>query len=345
MKTSNQVEQAILELWPLGLWRDSKVVVAASGGPDSTTLLEALFEIRPEPHQFMVAHFNHALRGDESDADQAFVEAHAKRLGIPFETKRASDTEIVSPSENSLRQLRHQFLLDVATRHGARWIAMAHHAGDQVETFLHHLLRGSGPSGLSGIQAFRSVDTLIDIARPMLRVPRAEILAYLSDRNLTFCIDRSNASSDYTRNRIRNELLPLLRAFAGTESLDERLMQACELIAEEHAVFKQLAERWLATIGQAPEEYGCASKPEHFSVPLPMCRNEPWPVIREAFVLVWHQRNWPLREMNHRHWCKVKKLIEIASQTTHPKRLDLPGSIVIKCRKGMLRIERSGAER
>ena len=341
MQFQGKIEDAILDAWPIAHWQESTIVIAASGGADSTALLEALFQLRPDPGRTIVAHYNHAMRGDESDADQAFVESHAARHGAQCIVTRATQAEIASPSENQLRKLRHQFLKEVAIRHNARWIAMAHQADDQVETFLHHLLRGSGPSGLSGIQTFRRLGSTLDIVRPMLRVYRSEILGFLAERNQSFRVDRSNDSLDYTRNRIRNELLPQLRTFANSELLDNRLLQARELIAEEHAVFRELADRWLAKVGYAPEEAVAACQSNHFSAPIPMFRNEPWPIIREAMVMIWHRMNWPLREMNHKHWRKLQKLIEIASQTTHPKRLELPGTIVATCRKGILRIERS----
>ena len=345
MKSPIGIERAICELWPIELWRESNIVIAASGGADSTALLVAMLQIRPNPARTFVAHFNHALRGAESDADQEFVESLAAKLGVQCIAKRATEVGLSNSSESSLRKLRHQFLKEVAVSQNARWITMGHQADDQVETFLHHLLRGSGPSGLSGIQTFRSIDALIDIARPLLRVRRAEILEYLGARNQTFRTDSSNATLNYTRNRIRNELLPNLRSFANSESLDVRLLQARELISEEHAAFVELADRWLAKIGYASEELMRSSQDElkgheHFAVPIPMCRNEPWPIIREALVMVWHRMNWPLREMNHKHWRKLQTLIEQASQTTHPKRLELPGQILATCRKGMLRIER-----
>ena len=344
MKFPIGIEQAIRETWPIELWRESTIVIAASGGADSTALVEALFQIRPDPTRTILAHLNHAMRSTESDADQSFVESIAAKLGLKCIAKRATHQDISKPSESSLRKLRHQFLKEVALSHNARWIAMGHHADDQVETFLHNLLRGSGPSGLSGIQTFRSVDPLVDIVRPLLRVHRTEILDYLQARNQAYRVDSTNATLDYTRNRIRNELLPSLRSFAKSESLDSRLLQARELIAEEHAAFVELADRWLAKIGYASEEFANASEVtqnchQHFSVPIPMCRNEPWPIVREALVMIWHRMHWPLREMNHKHWRKLQTLIEQASQTTHPKRLELPGQIVATCRKGMLRLE------
>jgi len=346
MKNLKSIEQAILDLWPMELWQESTIVIAASGGADSTALVEALFRIRPDPVRLIVAHYNHALRGEESDADQAFVESQAARLGIACIIKRANQTDVSNRSENHLRKLRHQFLKEVAASHHARWIAMAHQADDQLETFLHHLLRGSGPSGLSGIPTIRPIDSVTSIVRPLLGVHRREILDYLSKRNQTFRVDSSNGSSDYTRNRIRNELLPSLRTFAQSESVDVRLLHARELIAEQHAVFRSLADRWLAKIGYASEETfdastGNATHAKPFSVPIPMCRNEPWPIVREAFVMIWHRMNWPLREMSHKHWRKMERLVELASQTTHPKQLELPGQITVRCHKGIMQIQRT----
>ena len=346
MDAEAKIVQSILKLWPIASWLDSTIVVACSGGADSTALLEVLHTIRKDTDLTIVAHYNHALRGHESDADQASVESQSSKLGLRCISKRASAIDATNHSENSLRKLRHQFLSEVAASHNAKWIAMAHQADDQVETFLHHLLRGSGPSGLSGIQTFRAIDSFTQIVRPLLRVHRSEINAFLEEKQQSFCVDRSNALPDYTRNRIRNELLPALRSFANSDSLDRRLLQARELIAEEHAVFKDLADRWLAKIGYAAEEAlpaatGNEKHSSHFSVSLPMCRNEPWPIIREAMVMIWHRMNWPLREMNHHHWRKVQRLIELASQTTHPKRLELPGLISVTSRKGVLRIEQT----
>jgi tRNA(Ile)-lysidine synthase len=345
MKPQSGLEQAICESWPLAVWRESTIVIAASGGADSTALIEALLQIRPDPARTIVAHFNHALRGAESDADEIFVASIAAKYGLECIAKRATSDELASPSESSLRKLRHQFLRDVAAQHNARWIVMGHQADDQVETFLHHLLRGSGPSGLTGIQTYRTIDSLVDIVRPLLRVRRFEILEYLRLRDQTFRNDSSNATLDYTRNRIRNELLPSLRSFVNSESLDVRLLQAREMIAEEHAAFIELADRWLAKIGYASEEFVDSQEESlhgspHFSVPVTMCRNEPWPIIREALVMIWHRMHWPLREMNHKHWRKLQQLIEKASQTTHPKRLELPGQILATCRKGTMRLER-----
>ncbi len=343
MNSAPPIRQAIVELWPLELWQRETVVVAVSGGADSTALLEALMELRPDPDRTVVAHFNHGLRGPESDADQEFVESLSRIHGLTCAIQMATLEQTTNRSENQLRNVRHRFLEDVAKQHGARWIALAHHADDQVETFLHHLLRGSGPSGLSGMSTIRPISATTDLVRPLLRVSRSQILEYLSSRNQTYQTDISNASNDYMRNRIRNELLPQLRMFVGSDSLDKRLLHACELIAEEHSVVALLARRWL-TKNRLDAVERKSPVDDAFSIPLQSCIEESWPVVRHALTILWYQRGWPMREMGHTHWRRLERLIEIASKSTHPKRLDLPGHIVVRCRKGNLVIGQISAE-
>jgi len=343
MNSAPPICQAILDLWPLELWQHETVVVAVSGGADSTALLEALMELRPDPNRTVVAHFNHGLRGPESDADQDFVESLSRKHELTCAIQRATLEQTTNHSENQLRKLRHRFLEDVAKQHCARWIALAHHADDQVETFLHHLLRGSGPSGLSGMSTIRPINATTDLVRPLLRVARSQIQEYLSSRNQPYQTDISNASNDYTRNRIRNELLPQLRMFVGSDSLDKRLLHACELIAEEHSVVTLLAERWLTQMGLDSVESN-SPVDDAFLIPLQNCIGESWPVVRHALTILWHKRGWPMREMGHTHWRRIQSLIEIASKSTHPKRLDLPGHIVVRCCKGNLVIGRISAK-
>lgn len=340
MRPNDRIHRAILEQWPLELWQDSTVVIAVSGGADSTALLQLIFDLRPDPQKTIVAHYNHALRGDESDADQAFVESHAQRLGLPCVVERADVCELSNKSENTLRGMRHAFLKNVSRLHDASWIALAHQADDQVETFLHNLLRGSGPSGLSAIPSVRAINATTNLVRPMLRIRRSAILEYLENIQQPYRIDSSNASSDYTRNRIRNDLLPMLRTFSGSGSVDERLLQACELIAEEHRAIEEGAKRWLVQLGRQLEAT-TESGQSQLTISLKDFSDVSWPVIRHGLTLLWHRMEWPLREMNHRHWRKLQHLLQRTRETTHPQRLELPGRIVVQSRRGMLHIMRS----
>lgn len=178
------------------------LLVGVSGGPDSVALLDALVQLGYRPH---VAHLNHQLRGAESDADAEFVRQLANKYGLPVTVESQS----VPPDEDACRQARLAFFERVAARTGTGKILLAHNADDQVETFLLRLLRGAGPTGLSGMQADRQIGQ-VRLLRPLLEVSRGEVLEYLRTRGLTYREDSSNANRRFLRNRIRHELLPLL---------------------------------------------------------------------------------------------------------------------------------------
>src|SRR5262245_53440501 len=142
--------------WPPERWRDVTALVAVSGGADSVALLRALLEIRTSGDgRLIVAHYNHRLRGAESDADQAFVESLASQLGLEMITGSAPTLLQADTAEATLRELRYSFLAQAANRAGARYIVTAHTADDQVETVLHNVLRGTGLAGLAGIPRVR----------------------------------------------------------------------------------------------------------------------------------------------------------------------------------------------
>lgn len=176
--------------------------MGVSGGPDSVALLDALVALGYRPH---VCHLNHRWRGEESDADAEFVRQLAARYGLPatIEARKAPQ------SEDGARRARFAFFERVARKTGLRTLLLAHTADDQVETFLLRLLRGAGPSGLSGIWPERPIGSLL-VIRPLLSVWRPQILAYLRRRKLTWREDTSNANPRFLRNRVRHQLLPLL---------------------------------------------------------------------------------------------------------------------------------------
>ncbi|HEY3393570.1 MAG TPA: tRNA lysidine(34) synthetase TilS, partial [Lacipirellulaceae bacterium] len=152
------LEQHIAAAWPVAAWRDSHVVLGVSSGPDSVAMLRAMMSIKAQGGgrgRLFVAHFNHAARGADADADQAWLDALCRRLDVPLETARA-DTSIASLTgdgwEASARAARYKFLTHTAEKFGARFVAVAHTANDQVETVLHRILRGTGLAGLAGMR-------------------------------------------------------------------------------------------------------------------------------------------------------------------------------------------------
>lgn len=188
------------------------VLCAVSGGADSVCLLHRLCQLRESLDvQIAAAHYNHMLRGAESDRDQAFVEAFVDACdpemllltGGGNVAARAKETG--KGLEETAREMRYAFLREAAEKAGADVIATAHNLNDQAETLLLHLLRGSGLRGLGGMEPVHG-----DVIRPLLDTSREEIEAYLQENGLSWVEDSSNAEDSYTRNRIRHRILPVL---------------------------------------------------------------------------------------------------------------------------------------
>ncbi len=202
------------------LARGATVVVGVSGGADSLTLLHALKQLARETDwKLHVAHLNHQLRADASDADEQFVVWLAREWNLPIANARwdvrAYAEEAQLSIEQAARILRYRFLLSAAQQIRAQAIAVAHNADDQLETILLHFLRGAGLSGLRGM-AYKTRltthdgDMMADLVRPLLDVPRAEIDNYCIANHLEPRVDESNFDTTILRNRLRHNVIPYL---------------------------------------------------------------------------------------------------------------------------------------
>jgi tRNA(Ile)-lysidine synthase len=188
-----------------------RIAVAVSGGPDSILLLEFMKRFSRETGiSLSVAHFNHHLRGPDSDADERFVARRAEDLGLKLFRGEADVARIARAKgqnvEATARELRYRFFFSLVNQHKTHKVATAHTANDQAETILLRLLRGAGARGLGGIYP------VLDgkVVRPFLNLRRAEIESEIQTRQLEFRVDASNQDTRFTRNRIRQHLLPLL---------------------------------------------------------------------------------------------------------------------------------------
>ena len=251
------------------LRRGQAVLVAVSGGVDSMVLLHALVELS-EKHSWrpVVAHLNHNLRGRSSNADERLVVRTAKQLGLPFVVERAEIKQFAREQKLSLemaaRKVRHDFLARTARRLKIRTVALAHHADDQVELFFLRLLRGSGSEGLAGMKwiapspaevrssAFRrscksrlKAELQTMLVRPLLDLNKAELAAFARENKILFREDASNASLDIQRNRIRHELLPLLRR-KYQPALDRIISRVMDIVGAEGEFVGEMAKEWLA---------------------------------------------------------------------------------------------------
>ena len=185
------------------------VVVGLSGGADSVALLNILLSFREEYDLTVTAcHINHNLRGTESDRDEAFVKKLCEKLNVPLEAVSINVKDNSSPHESleeTARKLRYREFERICEKHNAK-LATAHTASDNAETVLINMLRGTGTKGLSGIPPLRDY-----IIRPLIRCSREEIEEYCQKNGLSFVTDSSNLTDDYTRNKIRHNIIPLLK--------------------------------------------------------------------------------------------------------------------------------------
>ena len=218
---------------------EATIIVAVSGGADSLSLLLAVDELRVLGKlnlRMVAAHFNHGLRGDESDADEDFVRRLCIERKIELATSR-SKLKHTSNIEQAARIERYDFLRNTAENLRAEWVMTAHTVDDQAETLLLNLIRGSGVSGLSGIRPVRSLkagNIDISLVRPFLNwARRLDTENYCRDLGVKFRSDTMNEDESFTRVRIRKVLLPLLRDF--NPKIVERLAETTRLLRAEIA--------------------------------------------------------------------------------------------------------------
>lgn len=230
------------------------LLVAVSGGPDSVALLSVLASLAPSKRLTLSAlHLNYGLRGEESDEDERFVSRLCAELEVPLICERVdlsgpSGTGHAGSLQARARDLRYASLQRTAAALGASKIALGHTADDQAETLLMWMLRGSGAAGLAGIKPLR--DSVY--VRPLLDVTRAEILAYLKAKGLSYRTDSSNAKPVYLRNRIRQELLPLLKRF--NPAVVGALTRQADILRDEDVYMDGLATDWIGRHVKAAED-------------------------------------------------------------------------------------------
>ncbi|NLT06571.1 MAG: tRNA lysidine(34) synthetase TilS, partial [Solirubrobacterales bacterium] len=216
---------------------DQRWVLGVSGGPDSTLLAHALTDLAEQRDlrwQLHLAHLHHGLRGDDADADETFVRDLADTLHCPFHSERVDIRAEVDArggsTEEVARQHRYEFLERVALLVGSTRVAVAHHADDDAETILHRICRGTGLRGLAGMTDLRpiSLGSRVRLVRPLLNQRRQRINQLLDLRGLRARDDSTNHGTLYTRGRIRNAVLPLLR-----EQLNPNITEALLRLGEQ----------------------------------------------------------------------------------------------------------------
>ncbi len=239
--------------------RGQSIIAAVSGGLDSMVLLRILHQLSAQNKwRLVAAHFNHQLRGRSSAADERFVQRQAARFRLRCFTGRGNVREHARKHGLSVemagRNLRHRFLARTAIRLGIKTVALAHQADDQVELFFLRLLRGGGGEGLSGMK-WRNpspVHPQIELVRPLLALSKADLLAFAAESGLPFREDASNARLEHDRNRLRQELLPLIRE-KYQPGLTKTTLRLLEILGAETDFARQTARQW--HLEQGPEPF------------------------------------------------------------------------------------------
>ena len=222
-----------------------RILIAVSGGPDSLALLLQLFSLKNKLGLTLhIAHVDHGLRKD-SHSDTLFVESWARRLKLPISIVRLDPKlkERKGSLEEIYRQARFDFLFKTAGKIKADKIALGHNLDDQAETILMRLLRGTGLSGLSGISAKRKMRNKI-LIRPLLETSRAEIEAFLKRKRIKPRIDSTNKEEVFFRNKIRHNLMPLLKE-KYNQNIVEVLANLAESISYDYEYLDQIARNTL----------------------------------------------------------------------------------------------------
>lgn len=307
-----EIQRALLTAWPLDSWADVPILVAVSGGPDSVALLRVLLAVRPAAKSALhVAHFNHRLRGTDADADEAFVRQLCGDHDLPYYAGHA-EQRLATPVggdgvEAAARRARYGFFRQAADRVGARFLATAHTADDQAETVLHHILRGTGISGLAGIRPVRRLSHATTLIRPLLAVRRQLIIAYLESIGQAYRIDRSNDDTRFTRNRIRHGLMPeIARQF--NPNVVDALLRLGHLAGEIESAtsywVEQLVEEYVTFHGQDGEEVPVV----RIEIGMHALIGQPQYIFREVLIKAWKLAGWPRRAMGFGRWHELAAL-------------------------------------
>jgi tRNA(Ile)-lysidine synthase len=295
------------------------ILMGVSGGPDSVALLLCLVELRAELNLTLgVAHINHSLRGEESDGDEKFVEKLARTLTLSFHPLKIDVAELANKGKTSLeetaRQVRYDFFTALCRKKGYTRTAVGHTLDDNTEQVLMNLLRGSGPRGLAGIPPVR--DNWI--IRPLIQRSKGEILAFLEEKNQPYVLDSTNLETVFLRNRIRNELLPLLRQ-EYNPGITDNLNRMSRIMGEE--------ERWMENEAKAVFNRICLNESGNgVSLCLPSFNDLALALKRRIVRRAVKQVKGDLRRIT---LVQVDAIVALAAATSPGQSLDLPGRVRI----------------
>ncbi|MDX6384468.1 MAG: tRNA(Ile)-lysidine synthase [Blastocatellia bacterium] len=333
--------QSLLREWKrLDLTTNAPVVVAVSGGADSVALLLALNELVKSGRfklEMVVAHLDHRLRGEASDADARWVEGLATELGYDVRVGRVDVKRRAAKTgdnlEQSGRRARYEFLEKTALAYGAKLVLTAHTMDDQAETVLLNLLRGSGAGGLGGVDPVRplSAESEVLLARPLLSwALRQDTESYCRELEVEFRTDEMNLNEKFARVRVRRQLLPLMQSF--NPKLVAGLTRTAELLREDHSALDRGAARLL--------ELSLVPGSDVSTLRFDLLASSP-PSLRRRVLRLWiEQCRGDLKRLERVHIAALERLV---LGDRGGRVIELPGGAQVSRKRGVLEYSGSGS--
>ncbi len=322
------------------------LIVAASGGPDSTALLRALHRLAPPFRlRLHLAHLNHDFRGAEADHDAAFVQQLADRLGLPASIDRQDPIAYqrqrnLSSFEQAAREMRYAFLAAVAQSARAPAIALGHTADDQAETVLMHLLRGAGPQGLRGMSELApwpwpQPQPAPQLFRPLLTIPKTAAAAYCQALNQPYRQDSGNYMWRFTRNKIRHDLIPNL-----TRNYNPQIRQALTRLSRAAAadcdyIQTQLNRHWPQIAQQTPTQITLTI--DALTSLHPALQRQ---ALRRAALTITADADNPLR-LRESH---LESMLDLLHNPQGGRAINLPRGLTARRQNNTLRLTRQAAK-
>ncbi|MBN4064303.1 tRNA lysidine(34) synthetase TilS [Dehalococcoides mccartyi] len=299
----------------------STLVVAFSGGPDSSALLAGLAQLRSKHHLNLVAaHVNHNIRPTSSINDQTAAQRIAESLGVEFVTANVDVPELAKQNkisiESAARSSRYRALADIAAQYGAHAVVTGHTRDDQAETVLLHASRGSGLKGIAGMRYSSTLkipaeEVRLRVVRPMLDLPGADCIAFCAALNIDPVIDESNASRDYTRNKIRLDVLPALNEAVPEASL--ALSRLASNAASDLEIIDWVVDHHLVDADEGSGKYSRS-----------VVKNLPDSLVSRILMKAYELRVGHALDLERRHVANMLQLVHGKSGTS----IELPNGIV-----------------
>lgn len=350
--SESQLFESFNSVLPVESLNEVTTVIAVSGGPDSVALAHLVARRSPGSARIILAHFNHRLRGLDSDKDEEFVRELARQLDLEYRGGCAEESPIPDSEKNqsesndlknghsnagqSLEALarhdRYQFMENTVAETGARFLLTAHTLNDQVETVVYRFFRGSGIRGLTGIRPVREWLPGVSLVRPFLNATKELILDYLSENQISFRVDCTNQTQQFARNRIRNELLPLAQQIFSN-SLNSSILSLVDNCTEYQQLVDPQTEKLM-------EEFVSIQQTQ---VRVQLDRRLltlPAILLNELWSKIWTRMNWPQQQMNRGKWNSITHL---ASGKATASKINLPGDLLAERESDCLIIEAASA--